>query len=41
LPFRCAGAHVFDSAVPVCLPSKTCWRACHTLEVSGMGGVHG
>jgi len=21
--------------VPAWLPSKTCWRACHTLQVSG------
>ena len=41
LPFCCAGAHVFHGAVPECLPSKTCWRACHTVEVSGMGGAHG
>ena len=35
----CAGAHVVHDAVPACLASKTCWRACHTVEVSGMGGT--
>src|ERR1700691_3810524 len=35
-PFRYVSDHVSDGAVLVCLPSKTCWRACHTVEVSGM-----
>src|SRR5271156_6324513 len=31
----CAGGHVVHGAVPACPPSKTCWGACHTVEVSG------